>query len=228
MKKAYFTVILTFILSVGFGQNYKDSVLLLNGKVYQCNVVGVEGLSLHLQSPKKDTIEDFYLDSYRVYSYIKDDNETVLYQKNEEIGNFLEADESKRYAIGAYDARHTYKTRFVFWSSFVMSYGVSLWDSYLSPKAFDPILLPDLKAGFFGKSPTMIPFAVPLVLTASFGLPNIRVKEKFMLHKQYQGDKMYYTGFNSYSKQKRAFSALKGSALGIGLGLISYAILKIN
>ena len=60
MKKAYFTVILTFILSVGFGQNYKDSVLLLNGKVYQCNVVGVEGLSLHLQTPKKDTIEDFY------------------------------------------------------------------------------------------------------------------------------------------------------------------------
>ena len=41
-------------------------------------------------------------------------------------------------------------------------------------------------------------------------------------------DKMYYNGFNTYAKQKRAFSSLKGSAIGIGLGMITYAILKIN
>ena len=229
MKKSIFTAICTLILFISYGQNFQDSVLLLNGKSYQSNMIGMEGPSLHFQVKKNNgKIQDYFIADYRVFTYFKNGKETVVYNRNEDIGNFLSVDESKRYAIGAYDARNTYKTRFVFWSSFALGYGVSLWDSYLSPKAFDANQFPELNAGFFGKSPTMVPFAVPVLLSASFGLPNIRVKQKFMLHKEMTGDKMYYTGFNSYSKQKRAFSALKGSALGLGLGLISYAILKIN
>ena len=177
---------------------------------------------------KKGDSDDYFIADYRVFSFHQTGKENILYEHNEEIGNFLRVDESKRYAIGAYDARQTYHTNFVFWSSFAIGYSMSLWDTYLSSKAFDPILFPEKKSGFFGKSPTMIPFVTPIMLTASFGLPNMRVKDKFILHKNGVNDNMYYAGFNSYSKQKRAFSALKGSAIGIGLGMITYAILNIN
>ena len=165
-----------------------------------------------------------------MFSYSKNNVESILYQKNEELGNFLEVHESKRYAIGGYDARHTYNPRYVFWSSLAIGYSFSLWDTYLSQKAIDSPTanIADYNAGFFGKGPSMLPFAVPIVLTASFGLPNMRVKEKYILHKNMVNDQLYYNGFNSYAKQKRAFSALKGSAIGIGLGMLSYAILKIN
>lgn len=229
MKKQLFYILFSILALQSTAQTYKDSVLLLNGKSYQCNVIGLEGPSLHFQvENKKGLAEDYYVGDYRIFSFHHGGKETILYEFNEEIGNFLKVDESKRYAIGAYDARQTYHTNLVFWSSFAVGYSMSLWDTYLSPKAFDPVQFPELQSGFFGKSPTMLPFTAPIVLTASFGLPNMRVKDKFILHKNMVNDKMYYNGFNSYSKQKRAFSALKGSALGIGLGMLSYAILKIN
>ena len=231
MKTLYFILSITLLANYANSQNYQDSVLLLNGKSYKCNIIGMEGPSLHFKvEGKKNIPEDYFVADYRVFSYTANNKEIVVYQKNEEIGNFLTIDESKRYAIGSYDARQTYKTKLVFWSSLALGYGVSLFDTYLSQSAIDSptSTISGYNAGFFGKGPTIFPFALPILLTASFGLPNSRAKDKYMLHKNYINDQMYYNGFNAYAKQKRAFSALKGSAIGLGLGLISYAILKTN
>lgn len=215
----------------GLSQNYQDSVLLLNGKSYKCNIIGLEGPALHFQvKDKKGIIEDYVMDEYRIFSYHENGIENVLYKKNEELGNFLEPNESRRYAIGAYDARKTYHPTYVFWSSLAIGYSFLLWDTYLSQKVInDPnSTISDYNAGFFGKGPTILPFAVPILMTATFGLHNMRVRDKYILHKNMVNDQLYYNGFNTYAKQKRAFSALKGSAIGIGLGMLSYAILKIN
>jgi hypothetical protein len=134
----------------------------------------------------------------------------------------------KRYAIGGYDARQTYNPRYVFWTTLVATYGISIWDTYLTQKAFNPAQFPDLKSGFFGKGPTMVPFAAPLIFSLGFAMPKMRVRDKYIVHKNYHGDQMYYNGFNDYSRKKRLFGALKGSAIGLGLGLISYSILRIN
>jgi hypothetical protein len=219
----------TFIFSTHISaQNFADSVLLLNGKSFKCDIKGMEGPSLHFEvQTKKGKIEQYYIADYRINSYYKNGVETPIYKKDDEIGNFLTYDESKRYAIGAYDARQTYKPYYVFFSSLALAYGASLFDTYL-PKSFannpNHVDYPNIKTGFFQKNPTIIPFAVPILFSVSFGLPNMRVKQKYILHEEGYGDKIYYTGFNSYAKQKRAFSALKGGFLGIGLGLVSYAI----
>ena len=142
-----------------------------------------------------------------------------------ELGNFLSISESRRYAIGSYDARQTYKPYFVFYTSLALTYSLSLWDTYLPDHANN---VPTLNPGFFGKSPTMIPFAAPILFAAAFGLPHSRAKDKYMLHKNMVNDQMYYNGFDSYARQKRAFSALKGSAIGLGLGILSHLILKKN
>jgi hypothetical protein len=229
MKTFIFALFLWFTIFNCSSQTFADSVLLLNGKSYKCNVVGLEGPSLHFKINKKGKTQDYFIADYRVLSYTKKGVSTILYEQDDENGNFLTVDESRRYAIGAYDARETYKARYVFWSSLALGYGLSLWDTYLTKSAAEnPILVDGLKPGFFGKSPTLIPFAAPILMSVSFGLPNMRVKQKYILHQDGYGDKIYYTGFNSYAKQKRALSALKGGFIGVGLGLISYSIFKIN
>jgi hypothetical protein len=228
MKLFLFSLFTFIILLHTSAQNFADSVLLLNGKSYKCNLKGMEGASLHFEvQTKKGKIEQYYIADYRINSYYKNGIETPIYKKDDEVGNFLTYDESKRYAVGAYDSRQTYKPYYVFWTSFALAYTTSLWDTYLSKSfANDPnhVDYPNIKTGFFQKNPTIIPFAVPILFSVSFGLPNMRVKQKYILHEEGFGDKIYYTGFNSYAKQKRAFSALKGGFLGIGLGLVSYAI----
>ena len=227
--KTLFTILSLIIFVINTSaQNYPDSVLLLNGKSYKCNIKGMEGPSLHFEvQNKRGKVQQYYIAEYRINSYYKNGVETQVYKKDDEIGNFLTYDESKRYAIGAYDARHTYKPYYVFFTSMALAYATSLWDTYL-PKSValdsNHVDFPNVKTGFFQKNPTLIPFAVPILFSVSFGLPNMRVKQKYILHKDGYGDKIYYTGFNSYAKQKRAFSALKGGFAGVGLGLISYAI----
>ena len=229
IMKALFLILFigSFSLNIS-AQIFKDSVLLLNGKSYKCDIVGLEGPSLHFKIDKKGTIQDYFIADYRVHSYYKNGIETRMYKQDDEIGNFLTYGESKRYAIGAYDARQTYKPYYVFFSSLALSYGISLWDTYLPKSANNPnhVDYPNVQTGFFKKRPTLIPFASPILMSVSFGLPNMRVKQKYILHEEGYGDKIYYTGFNSYAKQRRAFSALKGGFLGVGLGLITYAIFK--
>lgn len=100
----------------------------------------------------------------------------------------------------------------------------------MSQKAVDSpgVTISEYNVGFFGKGPTMVPFVAPLLFTAVFGLPKMKVRDKHILHKNYHGDNMYYHGFNDYSRKKRTFGALKGSVIGLGLGLISYSIFRIN
>ncbi|MGV6861207.1 MAG: hypothetical protein ACWA41_05520 [Putridiphycobacter sp.] len=223
-----FTVFIILIsTATAIGQTYADSVLLLNGKSYKCDIIGMEGPSLHFKFAKSNgKVEDYFIADYRILTYVKDGKETPVYKQDEEIGDFLTFDESKRYAIGAYDARETYKPRYVFYSSLALGLGLSLWDTYLSQSAINnsEFLNPDASPGLFKKSPTLLPFAAPVLMSVSFGLPNMRVKQKYILHESGYGDKIYYTGFNSYAKQKRALSALKGGFIGIGMGLIFYAI----
>jgi hypothetical protein len=228
----YLFIFSLLYVSLGYSQSFQDSVLLLNGKSFRCDVIGMEGPTLHFKIDHKDEKKaDFFVADYRVFSYTKNQTETIVYKYDEDIGNFLKVDESKRYAIGAYDARKTYKTPVVFWSSLAAGLGVSIWDTYLTKATVnDPEFINsnNLTPGFFKSNPTLLPLAVPIVMSVSFGLPNMRVRDKHILHKNMVNDKMYYQGYNTYSKQKRAFSALKGSAIGVGLGLLSYAILRGN
>ena len=83
MKTFYFIISLTFFSTFVNAQNYLDSVLMLNGKSYVCNVIGTEGTSLHFQvENKKGLAEDYYMANYRIFSYHQNNTETVLYAKN--------------------------------------------------------------------------------------------------------------------------------------------------
>ena len=227
--KLFFSLLFTLITVIASAQNFKDSIILLNGVSFMANNINLtEGILKFDILNEEGTPSSLEITQSRIFSYHQNNKETVLYQANPLIIDDFKPFEMRRYVVGAYDARETYHGKTVFWTSMALAYGVSLWDTYLTPKAFDPVQFPNLNAGFFGKKPTMIQVLSPLVFTASFAFPKIKVKDKYLLHKNFYGDKMYYYGFNGYTRKKRIFAALKGSAIGVGLGLITYSILKIN
>lgn len=224
-----------FILTTNFTIAQQDSIVLLNGKVYRGQVTTVEAGVLKFNETKENgEIEEAEITTDRLFSYVHDGVETVYYVENEFTGDFLPVESARRATLGSYDARKTFKPRFVFYSSLAIGFGISLLDTYYSQKAYDAFVLengtPPISAqvGFFGARPTLMPVFVPMFLSASWAIPSFRIKPKQLLQKNLYGDEDYYRGFHRVSRQKRVLAALKGSAIGIGFGLISYAIFSPN
>jgi hypothetical protein len=231
-----FIILLVVTNLLGYSTfSQQDSIVLLNGKVYRGEVQKVDAGVLTYTELKKDgTTESVELTTDRLFSYIHEGKETVFYVENEFTGDFLPVESARRATLGSYDARQTMKPRFVFYSSLLLGYGVSLLDTYYTQSAYDNFVAtngaPPISAhvGLFGAKPTLMPILVPMVLSGSWAIPSFRIKPKQLLQKNLYGDEQYYRGFNRVARQKRVLAALKGSVIGIGLGYISYFVFTPN
>lgn len=212
-----------------FAQGEQDSILLLNGRVFRGEITAVnDSLVWYKETDKKGNSFSSEMATYRIFSYTQNGISHTLYQQNEDIGNFLTVDEARNATLGSYDARQTFKPRVVFWSSLALGYTATIFDTYLQQSTLDsPNYVGNYSSpGLFKSKPTVFPFFVPLVLAVSWGLPSFRVKENQIIQKQLLNDPSYYRGYHRVAKQKRMLGALKGSLIGIGTGLVTYAILK--
>jgi hypothetical protein len=202
----------------------------LNGKVYRGTIIGMsDGFLKFKEIDKKGNTFTSQIEDYRIFSYTQKGQENVVYQMDEFKSNFLTVEEAKNVTLGSYDARKTFKPRFVFWSSFAISYAASIFDTYLPQHVIDnpDYLGGQTSPGLFKANATMIPFlVVPPVLTIGWAFPSFRIKEKQMIQLYLVNNESYYHGFHRIAKQKRILAALKGSLIGIGSGLITYAIFK--
>lgn len=229
---------LLFLFSSVFLYAQKDSVILLNGKVYSGTISSTSSQFRNLEMTilnAKGESEVIDLTYDRIFSYSEKGVETVIYLPNEFQGDFLSIDEARNATLGSYDARQTFKPRIPFYSSLVLGYGVSLLDTYFSQKSMNEFLaennnIPPTNAtvGLFGKSPTLFPVLLPLAVSATWAIPSFRIKPHQLIQKSLYGDENYYRGFHRIARQKRVLSALTGSAIGIAAGMISYYIFTPN
>lgn len=219
---------LLFSLAVN-AQSEQDSIILLNGRVFLGSIISdSDSLLTFQEKTKKGETVKSQLPYYRIFSYSQNGTETVIYKENSFRDNFLSVDEARKATLGSYDARQTFKPRFVFWSSLAFGYGASLLDTYLPQSAIDDpnYVGSETSPGLFKRSPTIFPFFVPAVLTVSWSLPSFRVKEHQIIQKHLINDESYYRGYHRISKQKRMLYSLRGSLIGIGMGLVTYAVMK--
>ncbi|NOQ74704.1 MAG: hypothetical protein GQ574_22010 [Crocinitomix sp.] len=228
--KSLLASILMVLVSFGaMAQGEQDSIILLNGRVFLGPVTSVEnGILKYQETTKKGETFTGEFATYRVFSYTQKGTETILYKQDEASDNYLSVDEARNATLGSYDARQTFKPRFVFWSSFALGYGMSLFDTYLGQASIDhdDYIGPFTEPGLFKSRPTFAPIFVPLVLSAAWTFPSFKVREKQMIQTHLLNDESYYRGYHRVARQKRIFSALKGSLIGIGAGLVTYAVFK--
>lgn len=228
-------LVLSLLCCQFIGLAQQDSIVLLSGKVYRGTILSVDkGILTYSGMDKKGSFENVELTTDRLFSYVQAGKETVVYVENEFTGDFLTVDEARRSTLGSYDARQNFKPRFVFYSSLALGLGVSILDTYFSQSAYNKFVsengAPPTNAtvGFFGIRPTLLPIVVPLVVSATWGIPSFRIKSDHIIQKNMIGDASYYRGFHRIAKQRRIFAALSGSAIGIGAGMISYFVFTPN
>ena len=199
----------------------EDSLLMLNGRTFKGDIGRTNDGIISITIPKKKgKTKQFDIASYRVFSYYKDGKATTVYNQDELQGNYLSVIESHNATMGMYDARITYKPRLAFWSSFAIGLGSSIYDTYRSKDVIGIDGEVEIEKGFFNSPISVFPFFVPPTLTGIWAIPKLRVKQKHMLHNQFENDPHYYRGFNRISRQKRTLYALRGSALGVVTGIL--------
>jgi hypothetical protein len=214
---------------VSHSQTAQDSIILLNGRVFIGPVVSVsDGFLKYTETTKSGETFTSEFDIYRIFSYTQNGTETILYKQDDLKDNFLTVDEARNATLGSYDARKTFKPRFVFWSSMALGYGASIFDTYLLQKTVDhpQYVGTQTSGGLFKSRPTFMPIFAPLVLSVGWSLPSFKIKEKQMIQTHLLNDKSYYRGYHRIARHKRVFGALKGSLIGIAAGMITYAAFK--
>lgn len=230
------TLLAVFLFSIGaFGQNEKDSILMLNGKVYYGEVIGsykVDGDSIlkYKETNKKGETEEATLDLYRVYSYTSKSTNNVIYRQDEFLGNYLTVEQTKEVTIGSYDARQTFKPRIPFWTTYALGAGISIMDTYLGKKKFEnPSYINPYghtSPGLFKDKLSLLPVLVPVVVSVTWSLPSFKLKKKKMLHLEYFNNENYYRGYHRIAKQKRMLGSLAGGFAGIATGWIAHLIVN--
>ncbi|MBN4072489.1 hypothetical protein JYT74_00485 [Crocinitomix catalasitica] len=200
---------------------------MLNGRSFKGEIGRTTGgiISINLQK-KKGKTKLIQLSSYRIYSYVKGGEATTIYRQDELQGNFLSEIEARNATMGMYDARVKVKPRYVFWTSFALGLATTLFDNYRLKPVLDIDSNVIIKSGWFKSNVSFFPFLVPPVVTGIWAIPKFRVRPKQMLHKQFENDPHYYRGFNRIHRQKRILYSLRGGALGVLTGLVTYFIFR--
>ena len=214
---------------ISFSQAEQDSIILLNGRVYRGAVTSLnDGFLKFQETDKNGNSFTSEIATYRIFSYTQNGTENELYQQNEINNNFLTLDEARNATLGSYDARQTFKPRFVFWSSMAVGYSAALFDTYLQQSTIDhDNYVGDFtSSGLFKSKPTIFPFFIPAVLSVTWALPSFKIKENQIIQTHLLNNESYYRGYHRVAKQKRIIAALKGSLIGIGAGLVTYAVFK--
>lgn len=186
----------------------QDQIWTMSGKVIDCKVISdIDYEIVYEISNKRGKTKEVHLHKSEIFSVSKAGNEPeILYQKVEELGDWMEPDEMKVYIIGEQDARKNYDTKFIEIAGTVVGAGFS----YMSKGSFVAILLG------------------PAIYTGIQFIPLIKIKEEHITDKSFAFNDFYLKGFEPVARTKRVMSALKSSFIGAAIGIIFYAIVPLN
>lgn len=185
----------------GYGQ---DKVLFLNGKEITGKILHENKYEYTIKTDHEETLS---IDVYRLFSVTKNNKETIVYEYDTLIGNFLSVKDMQLFVYGERDAHKTYTSKFASYSS----------------------LLVGVAAGYYmHKEKEFIPVATPLI-TTTISLPfGTKVKKQNTLDKSYINEDEYLKGYNRIAKSKRTQNVLKSTIAGMAVGFLTSLIVNSN
>jgi len=202
IKKQHILLIIT-ITFVSLNMSAQDKLLFLNGKILEGEILEQTDYEFSFQDKKN---KQYSIDKYRVFSFTKNDKESIVYKYDTLAGNFLKVDDMQLYVYGERDAHLTYN------SNFVSAVGI----------AFGGV------TGYFmHKDQSFLYIAAPFVyttLTLPFGT-SIKQQNKIK-NKDFLKEDEYLRGYDRVARSNRTTNALKSSFVGMGVGFIISAIVN--
>ncbi len=213
-------LVLTSLVSIG----QENELLLVNGKRIEGKVTQNDGEFIKYEYKKKNDLFIKEIDILRVYSFTKNNEETVIYKKDTALGNVFSQDEMRMFIYGESDAETAIKPWPYFASGLTVGYGVSLLDTY---SGHDVPETPNInEKGFFKSAPSMLHFAVPFVFPIVCGKIKPKIKSKHASDDLFLVNEQYLIGFQKNARFKRIMGGLLGSLTGTVLGIVTYSMAK--
>lgn len=193
-----FLVLFIFCASFTYAQ---DELLFLNGKELKGEILNVTNYEITFKDFKN---KEIVIDNYRVFSYHKNNKETLTYKYDTLEGNFLKEQDMRMFVYGERDAFKSYHSRFSNAVGFAAG-GV---------------------AGYFMHNDQAFIYAAAPLIYTTITLPfSTRVKQKRLTDLQYLKEDEYLRGHERVARSKRTQNALLSSVIGMGSGfLISFLV----
>lgn len=216
--KIWRLIITLFIAGVAASTFAQDKIQLMNGKVLR-GKLGTEydeyfDFSYYKKGGKTKSME---LTKYRMFSYTNSSGEeTILYKQDTLMGNFFTKNEMKMFVYGERDAFANYKSS----GWFVTGLGLGFTSVILDTYDFSP------NGGFFKITPSIVPVAVPLVVTIGAGIFKPKLRKEYAADVAFLSSEHYIEGFQKIARVKKLKSSLLGSVIGVGTGFLVYGLAK--
>ncbi len=196
----------------------QDKIQLMNGKVLRGKLGTEYEDYFDFQYYKKGgKVKDMELTKFRMFSYSNaSGEETILYKRDTLMGNYFTKNEMKMFVYGERDAYASYKSA----SWFITGLGLGFTSVILDTYDFQP------NGGFFKITPSIVPVAVPFVVTIGAGIFKPKVRKEYATDVNFLSSEYYIEGFQKIAKVKKLKNALLGSVIGVGTGFLVYAVAK--
>ena len=193
----FFLAVCLFSISA----NAQDKLLFLNGKELEGSILE----KTNYEFTFKDKYEkQFIIDKYRVFSFTKDNAESIVYEFDTLSGNFLKVEDMKMFVYGERDAHKTYKPHF----TNALGFAAGGTAGYL-----------------MHKEDAFLYITAPFVFTVGTLMFPTKVNQRKLADKRYLNEDEYLRGYERIARSKRTQGALKSSLVGMGVGfLVSFLV----
>lgn len=197
MNKTYLSILAILMFCLSFClKAQQDKLLFLNGKEIEGTILEQNNYEFSFKDIKG---KKFTVDSYRLFSFSKNNQESVVYKYDTLEGNFLKEHDMKMFVYGERGAYQSYNSTF----SNIMGFAAGGFAGY-----------------FMHKDQAFIYIATPLVYTAiTLPFPT-SVKQKKLTDQSHLKEDEFLRGYERVARSKRTQNALKSSILGTGLGFL--------
>ncbi|MBL7890095.1 MAG: hypothetical protein JNL24_11095 [Bacteroidia bacterium] len=193
-----FFVICSYFL--GFSQEKKDTILLLNGTTIISEVVDTTNGVTTIRDTKKPG-RNIVIENDRIFSIKNASGEHVMYVYDTIIGNEFTEEEMRYFIKGEQDAEKGFKARGALYGNIALGLASGVTGSFFCP----------------------IP---PFAFIAMSGLPKVKIKHSTVSNMEYLKQEAYIMGYERVARKKRKFQSMIGGGAGLVVGLGTFGVLK--
>jgi hypothetical protein len=204
MIKRFKILFVLAICLVSVSLKAQDKILFLNGKTLEGTLLEKTNYEFTFKDQKE---KQFIIDKYRIFSYTKDNKESIVYEFDTLSGNFLKVEDMKMFVYGERDAYKTFKPRV----SNVLGFAAGIAGGYL-----------------MHSDNSFVYIATPLIYTPITLLFPTKVKQSKTTEVKYLQEDEYLRGYERVARAKRTQGALKTSLVGMGVGFLISVIANGN
>lgn len=184
-----------------------DTLLTMSGRIIPCDIVDTLGLQIKFEVVnKRGKVKQRVMDRTEVFAIV-DTAFHMVYEMDESIGNWMTAEQVAVYVDGAQDARACYDSKKAFWIPLTASAGLA----------------------FLAQGGLVTSMLAPIIFTGYHAIPVFRLKidEMCISDKSNMWNEDYAMGYERVARGSKLIAALKGSGIGMTIGIVAYILIPI-